>query len=126
MRAPRRVMCATVLALQSIVLGLVTPVLISVRGVSTPAGLAVGLGLALAALVIAGALRAEGAYYAGFALQLAAVALGLLVPVMFVLGLAFAALWTAAYVLGRRIEIQQAAWAAEGADPPPPSPSSQV
>jgi hypothetical protein len=120
MRSPRRMMCATVLALQSIVLGLVTPVLISVRGVSTPAGLAIGLGLALAALVIAGSLRTEWAYYAGFALQVAAVALGVLVPVMFVLGLAFGALWTAAYLLGRRIEVQQAAWAADAADPSAP------
>jgi hypothetical protein len=112
MRSPRRMMCATVLALQAIVLGLVTPVLISVRGVSTAAGLSIGLGLAVIALLIAGSLRTEAAYYAGFALQVAALATGILVPVMIVLGLAFGALWTAAYLLGRKIEVERAAWTA--------------
>ncbi|MBA2558309.1 MAG: DUF4233 domain-containing protein, partial [Propionibacteriales bacterium] len=55
------------LALECIVLGLLTPVLISVSGLSTPVGVALGVGLALSALVIASALRAEWAYYAGFA-----------------------------------------------------------
>jgi hypothetical protein len=44
-----------------------------------------------------------------------------LIPVMIVLGLAFGALWTTAYVLGKRIEAQQAAWASQ---PDPPSPAS--
>lgn len=108
MRSPRRVMCASVLGFECIVLGLVTPVLISVEDISTGVALAIGLGLALAAVVIAGLLRAEWAYYAGFALQVAALALGFVVPAMFVLGLIFGALWTTAYVLGRRIEAQQA------------------
>jgi hypothetical protein len=102
-------MCASVLGFECIVLALSSIVLISVEDVSTPIGLAVGLGLAAAALVIAGLLRVEWAYYAGFALQVAALALGVVVPVMFVLGLVFGALWTTAYVLGRKIEIEQAA-----------------
>ena len=69
----------------------------------------VGLGLAVAALVIAGLLRFEAAYYAGFVLQAAALALGVVVPAMIVLGLVFGALWTTAYVLGRKIEREQAA-----------------
>lgn len=104
MRDPRRAMCATVLALQCVVLGLSTPVLITVEDVSTPRALSIGLGPAAAALVLSGLLRAEWAYYAGFVLQAVAVLLGLVVPVMFVLGAAFAALWTTAYLLGRRIE----------------------
>ncbi len=118
MRSPRRGMCAAVLALECIVLGLLTPVLISVSGLSTPVGVALGVGLALSALVIASALRAEWAYYAGFALQIAALAVGFLVPAMGVLGLVFGALWTAAYVLGKRIEAQQSAWQSESVDPP--------
>jgi Protein of unknown function (DUF4233) len=109
MRSPRRLMCASVLGFECIVLGLVTPVLIMVESISTGAALAVGLGLAAAALVIAGFLRYEVMYVAGFVLQGAALALGFVVPVMFVLGLAFSALWTTAYVLGRKIENQQAA-----------------
>lgn len=109
MRSPRRLMCASVLGFECIVLGLVTPVLISVESVSTGVALTIGLGMATAALVIAGLLRFEAAYAAGFGLQVAAVGLGFVVTVMFVLGLLFGALWTAAYVLGRRIEQQHAA-----------------
>lgn len=88
-------------------LGLATPVLITVEDVPRGVALGLGLGLAVAALVIAGLLGAEWAYYAGFALQVAAVAMGFVVTVMFVLGLVFAGLWTTAYVLGRKIEAQQ-------------------
>ena len=113
MRSPRRMMCASVLALECIVLGLVTPVLIAVEGVSTPKALVIGLGLALSAVVIAGLLRSEWAYLLGFALQVAALGLGFVIPDMFVLGLLFGALYTAAYILGRRIEAQQASLAVD-------------
>jgi cbb3-type cytochrome oxidase subunit 3 len=102
-------MCAAVLGFQCVVLGLVTPVLITVESISTGAALAIGLGLAVAALAIAGSLRFEVMYVLGFVLQGAALALGFVVPVMFVLGLIFGALWTTAYVLGRKIEREQAA-----------------
>jgi hypothetical protein len=122
MRSPRRMMCAAVLGFECVVLALVTPVLIAVNDLATPLALAIGLGLAGACLVIAGLLRFEWAYYAGFALQLAALAVGLLVPAMVVLAVVFGGLWTAAYVLGRRIEVQQAAWPAEPPEPvEPPS-----
>ena len=110
MRDPRRMMCATILLLQCIVLGLSTPVLITVEDVDKTAALWIGLGLAGAALVLAGLLRFEWAYYAGFALQAATLGLGFVIPVMFVLGVIFGALWTAAYLLGKRIEADRAAW----------------
>jgi hypothetical protein len=102
-------MCAAVLAFECIVLGLSSIVLITIEDVSAPTGLAIGLGLAVAAILIAGLLRFEWAYYAGFVLQVAALALGIVVPAMIVLGAVFGALWTTAYVLGRRIEREQAA-----------------
>ena len=111
MRSPRRMMCASVLGFECIVLGLVTPVLITVEDIAVGVALLIGLGLAVSAVLVAGLLRHEWAYYAGFAVQVAAIALGFVVPVMFVLGLLFGALWTAAYVLGRKIEVQQAAYA---------------
>ncbi len=102
-------MCASVLVFECIVLGLVTPVLITVEDMTTSNALVIGLGLAFAALVIAGLLRAEWAYWLGFGLQVAAVTLGLVVPAMFALGGIFGALYTTAYVLGRKIEAQHAA-----------------
>ena len=65
-RSPRRGMCAAVLSLEAITLGLTTPVMIKVSGVDTPIALAVGLGLAALCLLIAGMLRSEWAYALGW------------------------------------------------------------
>jgi hypothetical protein len=112
-RSPRRGMCAAVLSLEAITLGLTTPVMITIADVATGTALAVGLGLAVVCLLLAGMLRAEWAYLAGYVVQAAAIALGFVVPVMFGLGVVFAVLWTAADLLGRRIERERAAaWAA--------------
>jgi hypothetical protein len=122
MRDPRRMMCATILGLQCIVLGLSTPVLITVEDVSTPTALILGLGLSAAALLIAGLLRFEWAYYLGFALQVATLALGIIAPVMILLAVIFGALWTTAYFLGKKIEADRAAWEAENGPPETTSP----
>jgi Protein of unknown function (DUF4233) len=107
MRNPRRVMAAAVLGFECVVLALMTPVMISVEGVDAGSAVAAGLGSAGAAVVIAGLLRFEWAYWLGFALQLFAVGMGVVVPAMYVLGVVFGALWTTAYVLGRRIDSEQ-------------------
>jgi hypothetical protein len=116
-RSPRRGMAAAVLSLEAITLGLTTPVMITIADVDTSLALSVGLGLAVVCLLLAGMLRAEWAYLAGYVVQVAAVALGFVLPVMFVLGAVFAALWTAADQLGRKIERERAAaWAAYRAE----------
>lgn len=108
-RSPRRGMCAAVLSLEAITLGLTTPVLVTVAGVPVPTALAVGLGLAVACLVLAGLLRHEWAYALGWLVQVAAVGLGVVIPMMFLLGGIFALLWGSADLLGRRIERERAA-----------------
>lgn len=108
-RSPRRGMCAAVLSLEAVTLGLTTPVMISVAGVDTATALWVGLGLAVACLLLAGLLRAEWAYSLGWVIQGAAVGLGFVIPLMFVLGGIFALLWGSAYLLGRKIERERAA-----------------
>ena len=121
-RSPRRGMCAAVLSLEAITLGLTTPVLITIADVETGVALAVGLGLAVACLLLAGMLRAEWAYTLGWAIQVAAIGLGFVIPLMFVLGAIFALLWAAAYLLGRKIERERAAaYAAYDAGQAPPS-----
>lgn len=99
-----RALCAAVLSLQAIVLGLTTPVMIAVAGVDTRFALAAGLGLAVLALVVAGSLRRPWAYWLGHAVQVAAISLGFVLPVMFLLGAVFAALWVTALLLGRRVD----------------------
>lgn len=107
-RSPRRGMCAAVLSLEAITLGLTTPVMISVAGVDTSTALWVGLGLTAACLLLAGMLRAEWAYGAGWVIQGAAIGLGFVIPLMFVLGAIFALLWGSAYFLGLKIERERA------------------
>ena len=107
-----RAMCAAVLALEAIVLGLSTPVMIAVVDVDRGPALAGGLGLAALAVIAAALLRFEWAYWLGHLVQVGAIALGVVVTVMFVLGAIFAALWVAAILLGRRVEQAKAARAA--------------
>ena len=112
-RSPRRGMCAAVLTLEAITLGLTTPVMITIADVDTGLALGVGLGLAVVCVLLAGMLRAEWAYSAGYVVQVAAIALGFVIPVMFGLGAVFAVLWATADLLGRKIERERAAaWAA--------------
>jgi hypothetical protein len=85
-----------------------TPVMISVAGVDTSTALWIGLGLTVACLLLAGMLRAEWAYSLGWVIQGAAIGLGFVIPLMFVLGAIFALLWGSAYFLGRKIERERA------------------
>lgn len=105
-------MAASVLAFESVVLFLSTPVMIQVSDVAQDRALAVGLGLGVLAVLLCGVLRFRWGTVAGSVLQVAAVGLGFVVPTMFVLGGIFAVLWTMALVLGRRVDAFQAERAA--------------
>ena len=83
--------------------------MISIAHVSAGTALAIGLGLCVACLLLAGLLRWEAAYAVGWVIQVAAIALGFVVPMMFALGAIFALLWGTAYFLGRKIERERAA-----------------
>jgi Protein of unknown function (DUF4233) len=110
-------MCAAILSLEAVVLGLTTPVMINLAQVPWRTAFWIGLGLCAACLVLAGLLRSEVAYAAGWVIQVAAIGLGFIVPMMFVLGAIFALLWGTAYFLGRRIERDRAeAYAAHDAE----------
>jgi hypothetical protein len=109
-----RSLAGIVLGFEFLVLALVTPVMISVADVKPSTALPLCLGLAVLALVAAGLLRNQLGYILGSIIQVATVGLGFVVPVMFVLGLAFAAFWVMAIVLGRRIDEAKAAQAQAG------------
>ena len=107
----QRAMCAGMLGLQSVVLLLTVPVMLSLTEVDTAVALLIGVGLTLACLVAAGMMRRPIGGALGWAVQGASLAMGFVVPVMFVLGVAFAGFWVAAIVLGRRIDEAKAAQA---------------
>lgn len=118
-RSPRRGMCAAVLCLEAITIGLTTPVMITIADVAVGTALFVGLGLAIVCLLLSGMLRKPWAYGVGYAVQVAAIGLGFVISMMFFLGGIFAALWAAADYLGRKIEREKAeAWAAYRAENP--------
>lgn len=107
-----RHMCAAMLSLQAIILGLSIPVMIAVQDIDPVTSSVIGGGLAVLCLVTAGLLRRPWAYPVGHAIQIATIATGFLVPIMFFIGLMFLALWLGAYFLGRKIEADRARWAA--------------
>ncbi len=113
----QRRLCAAILSLEAIAFGLSTPVLISIGGVSTATALWIGLGLTGGCILVAGLLRFEWAFWLGWALQVAAIAVGFVVTAMFVLGAVFLALWATAWFLGRKIEVERAEWTARGEFP---------
>lgn len=116
MNSAKRSLCGTVLAVEAIVLGLTTPVMITTSDVSTATALWIGLGLAVCCLLVAGLLRFEWAYWLGHAIQVAAIAVGVVVALMFFLGAILAVLWGTAFGVGLKIERDRAAWDARAGD----------
>jgi hypothetical protein len=103
-----RRLCATVLIFEVVVIGLAIPVAITIDHASpVQAGVTGGV-LAAAALVIAGLVGRPGQGWAvagGTVLQVAVIATGVVVPVMYALGVIFGALWLTAIWLGRRYQV---------------------
>lgn len=108
-RSMRRSMCAGMLVLQAVVLFLTGLVTIGMTDLGAGTSVAIGAGLAVLCLLAAGLLGRRGGYALGWALQAVSVALGLVVGVMFFLGVVFAGLWAASYFLGGTIDEERAA-----------------
>lgn len=100
--AARR-LAATVLGAEAVVLLLF--VLAAIRLYPDDAGRIAGIGLtvAAAAVLLCGFLRFAWAIWAGWALQLALIAGGVLVPAMYLLGAIFAVLWYVGLRLGAAV-----------------------
>ncbi len=112
MRNPKRTMCAAVLALEAVVLGLTVPVLVVIEGVPVGLSLALGLGLLVLAVVAAGMLRRPAGYYLGTLVQVGALAMAFVIAQMAVVGVVFGALWATAWWLGVKIDRERAAYGA--------------
>jgi len=102
-----RRLCATVLIMEAIVIGLAIPVALSVEHAARrPAALA-GAVLVAAAVLLA-VLAARGplplVLAGGSLLQVLVLAAGAVVPAMYFLGAVFALLWGTGIWLGRRFE----------------------
>ncbi|MEV6420461.1 DUF4233 domain-containing protein [Streptomyces sp. NPDC051662] len=106
-----RTLCASTLIGEFFVIGFAGLVAmksddLSVGTVWTVCGVAM-----LLSLVLCGVITRPGGVQLGWALQIALVASGFVVPAMFVLGVIFAALWGASVHFGRQIDVAKARWA---------------
>lgn len=104
MRSPKRVLAATVLACQALVVFFAGLVAKDMTSLGTGISVGAGAGLGVACLLTAGLLRIPAGYVVGSVLQVLTVLTGLWVPEMFLLGTIFAALWVWALVAGGRLE----------------------
>ncbi|MFS0703180.1 DUF4233 domain-containing protein [Cellulomonas sp. 179-A 9B4 NHS] len=76
---------------------------------------------ALVLLLVAGYVGRPGGYVAGSAAQVAVLAFGVLVPMMFVVGGLFVVLWVVSLRLGGRIDRERAEYDAAHPDAVPPA-----
>ncbi len=95
------------LVFEAVLVWLAFPGIIQVEGVQT--GLAVGVCLALTAVFVAaaGAIKRPLGYLLGWLGQVGFVALGLLTPWMYAMGIIFVIIWVTSFVLGKRIEAKR-------------------
>lgn len=105
-----RSVLAAILVLEAIVVGLAVLGAAGLSDGPRPVALAVAGGVALACLVSCALLRWRAGIVAGSVVQVATIALGFVVTLMFILGVIFATLWFGCLVLDRRL----AARAADG------------
>ena len=103
-RSIRRAMCAGMLVLQAVVLFLTGVVTIGMTDIGAVASLSLGLGLAVLCVLAAGMLRSPVGYVLGWLVQVLLVVSGLWVPMMFVVGAMFAAIWFLALRTGGRAD----------------------
>lgn len=111
-----RILASAVLISEALVVFFATLVAQGLGDTSAGSVWLLGGALSLACLLTSGLLRRRWGYVLGSVLQLAVVAAGFVVTVMFALGLVFAALWVAALFYGARAEAVRAAHLAARAE----------
>ncbi|NLU66377.1 DUF4233 domain-containing protein [Streptomyces sp. HNM0574] len=106
-----RTLCASTLVGEFFVIGLAG--LVAMRTTDVPMGtLWTVSGVAmLLSLVLCGVLTRPGGVQLGWALQIALIASGFIVPTMFFLGACFAGLWWASVHFGRKVDEAKARYA---------------
>ncbi|MEU7178537.1 MULTISPECIES: DUF4233 domain-containing protein [Streptomyces] len=115
-----RTLCASTLIGEVFVIGFAGLVAMQLSDLSTATIWTVSGIAMLLCVLLCGMLTRPGGIQLGWALQIALIASGLVVPTMFFLGAVFAALWWASVHFGRKIDEAKARWAAQAeaaADP---------
>jgi hypothetical protein len=120
-----RVIAASVLTFEGLIVLLAIPVAITLGGVEPAVAISGGLALALLCLLVAGSLSRPWGYHAGWVVQGLVLASGFVVHAMFLVGGLFVALWVVGLRVGRRgEELHAERWAAvDDPDATPPEPA---
>jgi hypothetical protein len=116
-----RTLCASTLIGEFFVIGFAGLVAMKSDDVSMTAVWTVCGILMLVSLLLCGMITRPGGIQLGWALQIALIASGFVVPTMFFLGALFAGLWWASVHFGRKVDEAKAKWAAQadaGAEAP--------
>jgi hypothetical protein len=108
MRNPKRMMAATVLICEAMLVFFATLVAYGLAQDRSATYLIVGAVLMLLCVAAAGMLRTPRGYAFGWILQLVIIAGGFIVPMMFGIGAGFAVIWFFAIRFGNKIEREQA------------------
>ncbi|MGG7464163.1 DUF4233 domain-containing protein [Plantibacter sp. YIM 135347] len=107
-RTVKQSLGSIVLGFEMIVMFLGSLVIFGLKAAPAPVALIGGGILCLIIIVTIPLLRFRWGYWLGWGVQAAIVATGLFVPMMFLVGAMFAAVWAYCMVSGDRIERQQA------------------
>ncbi|MDQ0796385.1 DUF4233 domain-containing protein [Streptomyces sp. B1I3] len=108
-----RTLCASTLIGEFFVIGFAGLVAMKLDGMPMATVWTVcGIGMLLSVL-LCGMITRPGGVQLGWALQVALFLSGLFVPMMFILGVVFGALWWASVHYGRTIDEAKARWAAQ-------------
>lgn len=104
-RSTRRTLGSMTLAFESFIVFFATLVAFGLKVYPSPETIwAVGLGLSILLILTPGLLGKPGTYAFGWALQLAILALGFWVPLMYLIGIICVGLWAWAMIAGSTID----------------------
>jgi Protein of unknown function (DUF4233) len=104
MRNPTRIMAATTLTAEALVVIFAGLVAKDLSSLSLGTALGISGGLFVGCLVAAGLLRGRAGYVLGSLLQVLIIGYGIWLPVMFFIGGVFTVLWITSLVVGARLE----------------------
>jgi len=105
-----RVLGAAVLVMESLVMGFA---ILIAKDDHAATALIIGSLFSLLLFLNAGLMKTMRGWYIGSALQIAMIAYGVVVPMMYFMGALFAALWVCGFFIGRKGEAMRAALIAE-------------
>ncbi|MFE1754961.1 DUF4233 domain-containing protein [Streptomyces anandii] len=111
-----RTLCSSTLIGEFFVIGFAALVAMKDPGLSTTAVWTVSGVAMLLCVLLCGMLTRPGGIALGWALQIALIASGLVVPTMYFMGAVFAALWWASVHFGRKVDEAKARFAAQAAE----------